>query len=377
MFWQEEMQNNITDIDQLAPALGLSEGEREGLRELLAHYPMSIPRYYLSLIDPNDPEDPIRKMCVPAFTEFDPEGAFDTSGEAENTVVPGVQHKYRESALVLTTNRCAMYCRHCFRKRLVGLADEEILNGFGEVIAYVRAHEEITNVILSGGDALMLPTATLERYLDALTQIPHLDLVRIASRMPVVYPMRVFEDEKLLGALKRYTQKKQLYLITQFNHANELTVQARAGIRALLKAGVVIKNQTVLLRGVNDTAAALGKLLRGLTAFGITPYYVFQCRPVTGVKSNFQVPLLEGCAIVEGAKAMQSGQGKCFKYCLSHPTGKIEIIGALSKGRMLFKYHQARRPEDAGRMFIQPLAPGEGWLGEIEPREGAVPRANA
>lgn len=366
MYWQEEMRNNITDIAQLAATLRFTDEEKEKLDRLLEHYPMSIPRYYLSLVDPDDPNDPIRKMCVPTVTEFDSEGDFDTSGEAHNTVVSGVQHKYDESALVLTTNRCAMYCRHCFRKRLIGLTDEEILARFDEMIRYVREHEEITNVILSGGDALMLPTATLERYLGELTQIPHIDLIRLASRMPVVYPMRIFEDAKLLALLRRYTQKKQLYIVTQFNHPNELTPQARTAVQALLRCGVVVKNQTVLLRGVNDTPETLGSLLRGLTSIGVVPYYVFQCRPVTGVKTGFQVPFLEGYDIVERAKAMQSGQGKCFKYCLSHPTGKIEIVGKLDDTHMVFKYHQFKSGENAGRIFIRELSPDDAWLGEIE-----------
>lgn len=365
MFWQEEMKNNITDISQLAPVLGFSEEEKRKLGDLLEHYPMSIPRYYLSLIDLDDPDDPIRKMCVPAVGEFDVEGEFDTSGEASNTVVSGVQHKYEESALVLTTNRCAMYCRHCFRKRLVGLTDEEILSHFNEMVEYIRAHEEISNVILSGGDSLMLPTSTLERYFDELTQIGHIDLIRIASRMPVVYPMRIIEDKKLLSVLERYTQKKQIYLVTQFNHPNELTTQAHAAIRALLRCGIVVKNQTVLLRGVNDSPEVLGALLKKLTAFGVVPYYVFQCRPVTGVKTNFQVPFLEGCDIVEGAKAMQSGQGKCFKYCLSHPTGKIEVVGKLDETHVIFKYHQTKHKEDSGHVFVKELSAADGWLGEI------------
>ncbi len=365
MYWQEEIRNNVTDISQLTSSLGLSDEETRRLSGLLEHYPMSIPRYYLSLIDFRDPDDPIRKMCVPGASEFDAEGDFDTSGEAHNTVVSGVQHKYQESALVLTTNRCAMYCRHCFRKRLVGLTDEEILSRLDDMVRYVREHEEITNVILSGGDTLMLPTATLERYFSELTQIPHIDLIRIASRMPVVYPMRVFEDEELLSLFKRYTQKKQLYLVTQFNHPNEFTPQSRTAVQALLRCGVVVKNQTVLLRGVNDSAEVLGTLLRRLTAYGVVPYYVFQCRPVTGVKSNFQVPFLEGYDIVEKAKSMQSGQGKCFKYCLSHPTGKIEIVGRLGENRMAFKYHQTKDMEDAGRIFVKELAPEDGWLEEI------------
>jgi len=365
MYWQEEMRHNVTDIAQLAPALGLTGEEREKLEKLLEHYPMSIPRYYLSLADLNDPDDPIRRMCVPAAAEFDPEGDLDTSGEAHNTVASGVQHKYDESALVLTTNRCAMYCRHCFRKRLVGMSDEEILSHFGEMVAYVREHEELSNVILSGGDALMLPTATLERYLEELSQIPHIDLIRIASRIPVVFPMRVFEDEALLSLFRRYTQKKQIYLVTQFNHPNELTAQARTAVQALLRCGVVVKNQTVLLRGVNDSVETLGALLRKLTAFGVVPYYVFQCRPVTGVLSNFQVPFLEALPIVEGAKAMQSGQGKCFKYCLSHPTGKIEIVGLVGENRMAFKYHQTKDKHNAGRIFIRELSETDGWLGDI------------
>lgn len=238
MLWYEEMKNNVTDIGALAPKLGLNEAETERMRKLCEAFPMSATRYYLSLIDWDDPNDPIRKMCIPTFFETDMSGAFDTSGEASNTVCEGVQHKYRESALILTTNRCAMYCRHCFRKRLVGLSDEEIASHFDEVIGYIRAHGEITNAILSGGDALMLPTRTVERYLDALSEIDHLDLIRVATRMPVVYPMRIIEDTALLKAFARYTKRKQIYVVTQFNHPNEITPQARAAIRALLECGV-------------------------------------------------------------------------------------------------------------------------------------------
>ena len=365
MLWQEEMRNNITNIEEIAPIFHLGGEECENLKNLCEHFPMSIPRYYLSLVNPNDPNDPIRRMCVPAVAEYSPEGDFDTSGEVGNTVAPGVQHKYRESALVLTTNRCAMYCRHCFRKRLVGLSDEEILSGMEKMIQYVADHEEITNVILSGGDALMLPTKTLEKYLEALSRIDHLDIIRIASRLPVVYPMRITEDYELQGLLSRISRKKQMYVVTQFNHPTELTPQAHEAIQALLRGGVVVKNQTVLLRGVNDSVQVLAALLRKLTAFGAVPYYVFQCRPVTGVKASFQVPFAEGYDIVEQAKALQNGQGKCFKYCMSHPTGKIEIAGKLDDDRMVFKYHQMKHREDDGRIFIKALPPDAAWLGEI------------
>ncbi len=365
MLWYEEMKNNVTDIGALAPQLGMDEKETKRMQALCEAFPMSVPRYYLSLIDWDDPNDPIRKMCIPTFFETDMSGAFDTSGEASNTVCEGVQHKYRESALILTTNRCAMYCRHCFRKRLVGLSDEEIASHFDEVISYIRAHDEITNAILSGGDALMLPTKTVEQYLDALSGIEHLDLIRIATRMPVVYPMRIIEDQALLKALARYTKRKQIYVVTQFNHPNEITPQARAAIRALLECGVVVKNQTVLLRGVNDSADTLGLLLRKLTANGIVPYYVFQCRPVSGVKNTFQVPFAQGYDIVERAKAMQNGQGKCLKFCMSHPAGKIEIAGKLDDGSIAFKFHQTKEEVNEGRIFVKKLPPDAGWLGKI------------
>lgn len=365
MKWTEAMALNYTQISDIADSINIKEEEAQHLERLCEYFPMSIPRYYLSLVNADDPDDPIRKMCVPTYFEADMSGQFDTSGESDNTVEPGIQHKYDESALVLTTNRCAMYCRHCFRKRLVGLNDEEILSQFDEVLEYIRNHEEITNVILSGGDALMLSTRRLEAYIDELSQIEHIDLVRIATRMPVVYPMRIIEDRALLTMLARYSRRKQLYIVTQFNHPRELTQQACTAVKLLQQAGIVVKNQTVLLRGVNDDPAVLGKLLRKLTSNGIVPYYIFQCRPVSGVKNHFQVPFTQGYDIVEKAKAMQNGQGKCFKYCMSHPSGKLEIIGRMDDGKMIFKYHQAKNPLDDARVFLREVQADEGWLSEL------------
>lgn len=174
--------------------------------------------------------------------------------------------------------------------------------------------------------------------------------------------MRIYMDEELLACLKKYSRKKQINLVTQFNHPKEITPEATAAIRALIDRGVAVKNQTALLRGVNDSPEVLGLLLRKLTACGVAPYYVFQCRPVSGVKNSFQVPFSEAYDIVEGANAMQSGQGKCFKYCMSHPKGKIEIVGKLDDGSMVFKFHQAKNPQDFGRVFIKHLSPEAAWL---------------
>ena len=150
MSWQKELTANLHQLKQLEPYFPDLVKDRITSEELLSRYPMSIPTYYFSLIDRDNPDDPIRKMCVPSFEEMDVSGDFDTSGESDNTVITGMQHKYRQTALILSTNRCAMYCRHCFRKRMVGLSDQEVAKHFDEIMEYIRVHEEITNVLVSG-----------------------------------------------------------------------------------------------------------------------------------------------------------------------------------------------------------------------------------
>ncbi len=365
MSWQQTLQNNLTSAEALAPYLRLSADDARRMEAILDRFPLSIPDYYLSLIDFDDPDDPIRKMSVPSVAETDLSGSFDTSGEADNTVLPGLQHKYAETVMILSTNQCAMYCRHCFRKRLVGLSDAEVAQGFDAMREYIRAHMEINNALISGGDALLNANDRLDRLLGMLTDIDHLDVIRIGTRVPVVFPERILDDPDLLALLERHAAQKEIALITQYNHPRELTNASVAAIRLVRRLGIPVRNQTVLLRGVNDDPAVLGALLRGLTRAGIAPYYVFQCRPVSGVKAAFQVPLRRGLAVVEAAKAMQNGLGKGFKYCMSHPTGKIEVLGALPGGEMLFKYHEAHDKENLGRVFALALTADDAWLGEI------------
>lgn len=177
-------------------------------------------------------------------------------------------------------------------------------------------------------------------------------------------PERIYGDQELLDMFAHYAQKKALYLVTQFNHPRELTHQAIQAVRAMIERGVQVRNQTVLLRGVNDSGETLGKLLSGLTRVGIAPYYVFQCRPVTGVKERFQVPIQEGVHIVNEAKSQQNGFGKSIRYAMSHPRGKIEIIGLLPSGETVFKFHQSKDDADNARIFTLPLSPADTWLDE-------------
>lgn len=360
MKWNTD--RNYTTAAELTPYLGLTKEEEAQLQRILDLYPMSIPPHYLSLIDWKDPDDPIRRMCIPSLTETDLSGDFDTSGEADNTVVTGLQHKYSQTALILSTHQCAMYCRHCFRKRLVGLNGEESSGNFNKMMEYISNHKEISNVLISGGDSLLLSNQAVERYLKALTSIEHLDLIRFGTRIPVVDPDRVLKDLELQNIFRTYAHKKQIYIVSQFNHPRELTPKAKSTVRLFLEMGIVFKNQTVLLKGVNDDPAVLGRLLREMTAAGIVPYYIFQCRPVRGVKNQFQVPLEQGVKIIDAAKNMQNGQGKCIRYCMSAPRGKIEILGKLPNGEMLFKFNQAKAAFDAARIFTLRLEPGQCWL---------------
>ena len=186
MSWKNE--KFYTKASEIKDYLNLSDEEEKQMEIILERFPMSVPQYYLSLIDRDDPADPIRRMCIPSLTETDLSGDFDTSGEADNTVQEGLQHKYTQTALVLSTNCCAMYCRHCFRKRLVGVDDTETAKQFDTMMQYIAEHKELNNILVSGGDALMMPNHMIRNYLERLTAMEHLDLIRFGTRIPVVFP---------------------------------------------------------------------------------------------------------------------------------------------------------------------------------------------
>ena len=366
MSWEDELENNICTIDQLKEYTELTEREARRLSRVIERHPMSITRYYMSLINWDDPNDPIKKMAVPSEGELNLSGSYDTSGELKNTKIPGLQHKYPQTALILATNRCATYCRHCFRKRLIGLPTEEILSRFNDAVEYIRKHTEINNVLITGGDPFVLPTKVLTEFLEKLSSISHLDFIRFGSRIPVTFPDRISEDEELLNLLQEKSLKnKKIYVVTHFNHPREITKRAIDAVDSLISSGVVMDNQAVLLNGVNDNSGVLAELLNKLVGIGVNPYYIFQCRPVKRVKHNFQVPLCRGYEIVEGAKKKLNGHSKRFKYVMSHQSGKIEMVGTM-EDRIYFKYHQAKAPMNQGKFFYKKLNETAGWLDELE-----------
>jgi KamA family protein len=276
-----------------------------------------------------------------------------------------LQHKYSKTALILATNHCAAYCRHCFRKRLVGLPTEEIIQRFDSSLTYVKNHKEINNVLLSGGDPFILPTKVIGRFLEKLSKIEHLDFIRVGTKVPVTFPNRILNDKELQNTLKENSKKKSIYVVTHFNHPAEITKKSTAAISKVIDSNIIVNNQTVLLKGVNDNSETLAKLKIGLSGIRVNPYYVFQCRPVKRVKQSFQVPLHRGYEVVENAKNILDGHSKRFRYIMAHKTGKIEIVNIIGDD-IYFKYHQAKNPKNGGKFFKKKIEKNAGWLDDLE-----------
>jgi KamA family protein len=260
-----------------------------------------------------------------------------------------------------------MYCRHCFRKRLVGLPNDQTVQNFRAAADYIAAHPEISNVVVSGGDPMMLPTSIIRSMLDTLRAIPHLNFVRIGTRAPVVYPLR-FQDDELIEYLADFNQAKTLYVPTHFNHPNEITPEATDAVARLRNAGIAVNNQAVLLRGINDDEETLVKLMSGLTRIGVNPYYLYQCMPVSRVRHHFQVPLKRGVDMVDRARSRLDGYAKRFKFILGDDIGKIEICGRSGDNLILKQIHaRAEEQEQASRIMIRRLDEQAGWLNDMEP----------
>jgi len=368
--WQKELRNNINSVDQLKNYLSLSADEERDLRQVTAVHPMNIPRYYLDLIDPDDPDDPIRKLAVPQADELILAGSMgettaDPYGDDKHDKGNGILHKYAYTALVVATEYCSMYCRHCFRKRMVGLPNRQTVENFRNAAKYIAAHPEISNVVISGGDPLLLPTDVIRQMLDELQDIPHLDYVRIGSRAPVVFPSR-FADDELLKVLAEFNRSKTLQVPTHFNHPREITPEAADAVRRLREAGITVNNQAVLLRGVNDDPETLTDLMNGLMRIGVNPYYLYQCMPVERVRHHFQVPLREGIDIVDEARRRMDGYAKRFKFIIGHDIGKLEICGRLDDKLILKQIHaRQEHPEEASRILVRRLTESGGWLDEL------------
>jgi lysine 2,3-aminomutase len=311
---------NVSALRQLFPSLG----DASGIAEAAKKFPLAITPYYASLIRTADVSDPIFRMAVPEALELadSPLLCDDPLEEEEDMPVPGLVHRYADRALLLTTTTCSTYCRHCTRKRVAGMHESTITAGrLAQAVAYLRAHPEIRDVILSGGDPLTMATEALERIIAAVRGVASVEIIRIGTRTPVVLPQRITDD--LVGMLRKY---HPIWINTHFNHPNELTPQSAEACAHLVDAGIPLGNQSVLLRGVNDCPQVMEELLRGLVRMRVRPYYLFQCDLVRGVE-HFRTPMARGIEIMEYLRGRVSGLAiPQFVVDAPHGGGKIPVL---------------------------------------------------
>jgi KamA family protein len=350
----------LKDVEQL------TSQEKEILEHVVERFPLRCNDYYLSLINWDDSEDPLRHVVIPSVNELQEWGRLDPSDEKQYTIIPGLEHKYNSTVLMLVSNVCDSICRYCFRKRLFIHPMQECLKDIDSAVHYIREHDEVTNVLLTGGDPLSLSTSKLRPIIEALSRIEHVKIVRIGSKIPAFNPYRITDDKELLEVIENFNgdSQKRLYIITHFIHPRELTKPAIRAIRLLQRAGAITANQNPLLRKVNDKPEVLAELMAKLSFVGDVPYYIFQCRPALGNKM-FTVPIEEGYETVENAKAMVSGLAKRCRFVMSHSTGKIEIVGKTEK-LVFFKYHRAAVDTDSGRFMVFKSNPSACWFDDYD-----------
>ncbi len=265
---------------------------------------MAITPYYLTLIDPENPNDPVRKQAIPTGSEthISPADLLDPLHEDEDSPVKGLTHRYPDRVLLLITDMCSMYCRHCTRRRFAGQKDDETPADYiQKAIDYIAATPQVRDVLLSGGDALMVSDAKLESIIKRLRAIPHVEIIRIGSRVPVVCPQRI--TDKLVDMLKQY---HPIWLNTHFNHPNEITKESIAACERMANAGIPLGNQSVLLRGVNDCVNIMKRLVHSLVKMRVRPYYIYQCDLSMGLE-HFRTPVSKGIEIIEGLRGHTSG----------------------------------------------------------------------
>ncbi|MCL2698715.1 MAG: lysine 2,3-aminomutase [Defluviitaleaceae bacterium] len=302
--WKWQARNVIKDLDELKKHVTLSKEEEEGVTQCLGKLRMAITPYYLSLIDLKDQRDPIRLQSIPLGLELIESAADldDPLHEDVDSPTPGLTHRYPDRVLLLITDQCGMYCRHCTRRRFAGQNDAALpMEQIDRAIDYIAKHPEVRDVLLSGGDALMVDDDVLESIIKKLRAIPHVEIVRIGSRVPVVMPQRI--TDKLCDMFKKY---HPIWLNTHFNHPDEITPEAVAACTKLADAGVPLGNQSVLLAGVNDCVHVMKDLVHQLVKIRVRPYYIYQCDLSMGLE-HFRTPVAKGIEIIEALRGHTSG----------------------------------------------------------------------
>ncbi|OEU49032.1 MAG: hypothetical protein BA861_04925 [Desulfobacterales bacterium S3730MH5] len=326
--WRWQFSNRIKDIDALSGLLQLTSSEAGLYKDLIEKYRYAITPYYLSLIDWSDPDDPIRKQCIPDLREIKfllPGSEDDPLAERAHMPVPGMIHRYPDRVLAMVTGTCAVYCRHCNRKRTWKRPEaSSTRQSLLRMVDYVAGSRRVREVIVSGGDPLTMNPNLLNEFLGALREIPHVEVLRIGTRIPVVLPMRITGE--LCRMLARH---RPLWINTHFNHPREITPEATTACERLLKVGIPLSNQTVLLKGVNDSLDVIRDLCHGLQRIMVRPYYLFHCDSVRGT-DHFRTDIGKGMEIIQGLWGRTGG--------LCMPNFVVDLPGGGGKAMMMPSY---------------------------------------
>ncbi|MGM0534420.1 MAG: KamA family radical SAM protein, partial [Campylobacterota bacterium] len=311
----------VKKIDQL------SEEKKAALQEVEKKFVFRSNDYYNSLINWDDPKDPLRKLVIPDEEELSTWGELDASGEHAYTKAKGLEHKYKDTALILFNNVCGAYCRYCFRKRLFMNDNDDTVRDMTEAIEYIKDHPEITNVLITGGDPLVASTKKIRPLIESLRAIDHVKIIRFGTKMTAFNPYRFLEDESLMDMIREFSlPDKKIYFMNHFSHPNELTQPAIEAVNKLQEAGAVCTNQTPMLQGINDDVEALRQMFETLSNIGVPPYYMFGVRPTLG-NEPYTLPIETISEIFEKARVQTSGLAGRARFVMSHKTGKIEVLG--------------------------------------------------
>ncbi|MBO4873362.1 MAG: lysine 2,3-aminomutase [Lachnospiraceae bacterium] len=332
--WKWQIRNRIETVEDLKKHIEITPEEEEGIRQCLGVLRMAITPYYLSLIDLNDPHDPIRRQAIPTAAELhrSPADLLDPLHEDTDSPVKGLTHRYPDRVLLLVTDQCSMYCRHCTRRRFAGQTDQAVpVDQIDGCIEYIKNHPEVRDVLISGGDPLVMSDERLEYVISKVRAIPHVEIVRIGSRTPVVMPQRITPE--LCAMLRKY---HPIWLNTHFNHPKEITEASAAACARLADAGIPLGNQSVLLAGVNDCVYTMKKLVQELVKIRVRPYYIYQCDLSMGLE-HFRTPVGKGIEIIEALRGHTSG------FCV--PTFVVDAPGGGGKIPVMPDYLISQTPK--------------------------------
>jgi len=352
--WRWQMRNRIHTVEDLTQYITPTEDELQAIRATEGIFRWNITPYYASLMDPHDPNCPIRQHVVPRMSEMAPDivGVVDPLEEVAHSPVKNLIHNYKDRVAFCVTAECALYCRYCLRKRMVGDADFFLNKAeLQDAIDYLAAHPEIRDVLLTGGDPLIFSDVNLEWLISRLRAIPHLQIIRIGSRLPVTLPYRITDE--LVNMLAKY---HPIWLNTHFNHPKELTPEAQNAVDKLLRAGIPVGNQAVLLKGLNDDITVIKELCEKLISYRLRPYYLYQAQLIGGT-ATFRTSIEKGMAIMEALQGNTSGYA-IPKYVLDTPYGKVPMNRSYLIGRA-GDYVVMRTPRETLWAEPNPIPPDE------------------